>query len=86
MEIEFPDSYEYNLDMRIAHVIVAGIPELRGKGYPASLTPEEWDQILTDIEEGFKEYRDMFNQMSFDTSKFNRAMNLLNEWFPSLWW
>jgi len=86
MNIEFPDAYEWNLDMLIAHVIVQGItPPLRA-ARPAHLEDEEWNTILDTIKDGFKEYRDNFYTEKYDADKFNRARDLLVEWFSALWW
>lgn len=86
MKIEFPDDYKYNLDAQIAHLIVRGIPTLRGQGFPGGLSEKEWNDILDEIEEGFQDYLDHKYDWPFDSTKIDKAMELLNEWFAALWW
>lgn len=52
------------------------------------LAEEKWANILSDIEEGFKEYIEVDNCMlhpNHDLVKFNRAFDLFREYFSALW-
>lgn len=84
----------YNLNIVVAHVIVKNTHKLRkrGIGYPVSLTPDQWNVILKQIEVGFKSWikiaaDDYKTQEELDALrvKYDVGMELFSEWFDSLW-
>lgn len=89
----YSESDTWSFDIHLAEVIVGGVRKLRERefGYPGDLTPEEWNAILLEIEEGFQCYLDDNN--SFILHGFNhekevkieRAWDLLHHWFQALW-
>ena len=56
-----------------------------GHSYPCYMTPEEWDDVLEKIAQGFEEATLIMDVGDGDIDKFNEAMDLLKEHFFSLW-
>lgn len=86
----FSDEDAWSLDHHLAHVIVGGVKKLRvwAHGYPSELTPEAWDSILAQIEEGFQVWLDedgWFHDKPEAEVKFKEAMHLFSYWFRALW-
>ena len=53
--------------------------------HPGSITMEEWDGILQEMIDGFKEVNKMDFE-EFDEAKVNRGLELFAEWYLDLWW
>lgn len=54
------------------------------------LASEKWARTLEEIAEGFEEYYKLSvegncSQEAWESEKFNRAFDLLREYFPNLW-
>lgn len=82
----------YDFDGHLAQIIAGGIREFREEniGHPMDLTPEEWDAILAEIQEGFEIYVaeggwPVGEGEEENTRKVKRAIKLLRKWFPHLW-
>jgi len=67
-------------------------------GFPAELTEDEWTAILTKIEDGFiasrrmhdfeyeiKDGESVMPQYEADKKIFEEGMDLLKQWYFSLW-
>ncbi len=83
------DSDAWSLDHFLAMTTVRGVQKLRewSHGYPSELTPEEWDSILKQIEDGFQLWLDhdgWFTDSS-DQLRFEKAIELYGKWFSALW-
>lgn len=93
-----PDTWSF--DYTLAKYMAGVLAEFRrvNIAYVDGLTFEEWDGILKEMQEGFEEYykaRDAQWQGEGDNSyvrteqalpKLRRSLDLMNEWYPHLWW
>ena len=53
--------------------------------HPCSMTMEEWDNIIQEMIDGFKEV-EKIDEFSADIEKINRALELFSKWYLDLWW
>jgi hypothetical protein len=83
----------WNLDTYLARVIRDSIGQLQdaSHGHPASLTADEWDEVLTDIRDGMQAHLDIeqdpgqFDKRAVLVAKRDHAFFLLRNHFDSLW-
>jgi hypothetical protein len=83
----------WSLDDHLARVIADGVHILRHanpetdepNGHPSKITSERWNEILECIETGFQSYIDADASDDYDVAAYERAWDLLREWFPDLW-
>lgn len=90
----YSDCDQWNLCEFLSRVIAPAVKQIRENniGYPASLTEEEWEQILAKIEAGFRAATDLY-EMNYDgrdeadalEATFREGMDLFSKWFHSLW-
>jgi hypothetical protein len=83
------DSDAWSLDYFLADETVKGVKKLRewAHGYPDGTSPEEWDAILAQIEDGFQAWLDSDGWFT-DTdaaARFDTATKLYGKWFSGLW-
>lgn len=85
-EYGFSEEDTFSFDYHLARVIAGGVGRIaeRGHGYPEEMTEEEWRAILEEIVLGFRLYaqRKPFNDVP---PEFDRAFDLLREWWGHLW-
>lgn len=92
----------WSFDAYLCGVITGGLKELKNRhiGYPASLSKEEWDEILGKIIDGFIAGKALIDMDYMEDScrredwepkeeafkeKFEEGMNLFREYFFHLW-
>lgn len=81
----------WSFDYYMADVIAGGVRSIRERGisHPGELTPERWDEILLEIEQGMAAARRI--QLGEDTdwnkdlAQFRKAMDHLKEWWFGIW-
>lgn len=78
-----------NADQFIAQVVVDTCQRFLddGHGHPADMTEYEWNEVLTQMRDGFQIYLDinMDGDDTLDYTKYEEAMQLFAKWHPSLW-
>lgn len=82
----YADCDLWSFDTYLSDVISKALLELRDTAYsyPSELESfEEWQDILTEISEGFAQ--DKFDYDGFDNEKFDKAMALFVKYFYSMW-
>ena len=89
MSIPFPE----DPDVAIAKFIKASISALRDgdHGHPVSMTPEEWNNVLQEIVEGFDSYVEAQDRLIDPSNpeyatKLARSFQLLADNFTHLWY
>lgn len=81
----------WGFDYYLARVIAEGVSYMReiAHGYPNGSTPEEWAQILQEIEDGMRASIKIMDGFLPDDApeheQFKLAMNHLEKWWFSLW-
>lgn len=78
----------WSFDCYLAKVIAGGVRSIRERsiGYPGELTPERWEEILLEIEQGMDAaIRLMDDWDAHDKELFDLAMKHLHHWFFGLW-
>lgn len=79
----------WSVNYALAKLTVEGCRYMRkhGHGHPMELTPEEWDAILLQMQEGFQLWIDEDGWLRDDDqeAKFEHAMDLYAKWFSGLW-
>lgn len=88
LERGFDDTETWCFSSVIARFMVPRLERFKELNccYPPSLTPEEWDGILQEMIDGFKEMKLVDDWDVFDRSKVDRALELLSKWYLDLWW
>lgn len=83
------DQDAWGLDYFLATTTVRGIQKLRAwkHGHPMELTPEEWDDILARIQDGFQVWLDADGTFmdAADRRRFDEGIELYGKWFSALW-
>lgn len=94
LERGFDDSEMWSLDCTIAEFITPRLRVFKEHAkqigdHPYSITAEEWQEILSQIIEGFALYPDHFNWPYEDSDanwkKVDKALELFHKWFFNLW-
>lgn len=94
LERGFDDSEMWSLDCTIAEFITPRLRVFKEHAkqigdHPYSITAEEWQEILSQIIEGFALYPDHFHWHSEDSDanwkKVDKALELFHKWFFNLW-
>lgn len=94
LERGFDDSEMWSLDCTIAEFITPRLRVFKEHAkqigdHPCSITSEEWQEILSQIIEGFALYPDHFHWPSEDSDanwkKVDTALELFHKWFFNLW-
>ena len=90
----FDDTEMWNLDCTIAEFIATRLKVFKEQAaeigdHPVNITSEKWQEILSQMIEGFELYSDHFNWPS-DVSNENwkkvyKALKLFKNWFMNLW-
>lgn len=90
----YSDLDSWNLNSFLSEVIASVTKDMRenGHGYPYSLTVDEWNQILTKIEAGFRAASQLY-ELDYTTADeaaaleatFREGMDLFSKWFHALW-
>ncbi|MBQ9160872.1 MAG: hypothetical protein IJ122_06075 [Methanobrevibacter sp.] len=89
-------NHGWNLDSSIAIVVYYSTKRMIefGCSYPPECTPEEWKEILQQINEGMKIYLEdkwffdfIDNKKAYEEKKqkVDKALELIKEWFYTLW-
>lgn len=89
-------NHGWNLDSSIAIVVYCSTKRMIecGYSYPPECTPEEWKEILRQINEGMKIYLEdklffefIDNKQTYEENKqkVDKALELIKEWFYTLW-
>ena len=88
----FSERDTWNLYSYLLYWLPKSIADLRhmAHGHPQGLTPERWNFILKEIEDGFRAGQHMSEcEMETDyegeKKKFDRGMKLFHRWFFALW-
>ena len=97
----YSDRDVWNFDCYIADILKGGITDLRDKhsGYPTNLEPDEWDDILDTMIEGFDYYDKEDKLMDSEPyndevymkeepklrKKLDKSLKLFAKHFQSLW-
>lgn len=93
LERGFDDSEMWSLDCTIAEFITPRLRVFKEHAkqigdHPYSITAEEWQEILSQIIEGFALYPDHFHWPSEDSDanwkKVDKALELFRKWFFKL--
>lgn len=82
------DEQLWTLNSAVAELVIAGCNGMLewGHGHPGELTPEEWDQTLTKIRDGFQAFLDdNLHRDAVEMEKFKEGMELFSHWFAGLW-
>ena len=88
----FSDEELWNLDYHFCKWLVPRLKAFKEKtqGYPPNLkTPEEWEEILQKMIDGFEIYTSDFENIEDvkkNTKKTNSALSLFKKYFSYLWW
>lgn len=94
LERGFDDSEMWSLDCTIAEFITPRLRVFKEHAkqigdHPYSITAEEWQEILSQIIEGFALYPDHFHWPYEDSDanwkKVDKALELFHKWFFNLW-
>lgn len=94
LERGFDDSEMWSLDCTIAEFIAPRLKVFKEQAarigdHPCSITSEKWQEILSQMIEGFELYPDHFNWPSEDSNenwkKVYKALELFKNWFMNLW-
>lgn len=90
----FDDTEMWSLDCTIAKFIAPRLKVFKEQAaeigdHPVNITSEKWQEILSQMIEGFELYSDHFNWPS-DVSNENwkkvyKALKLFKNWFMNLW-
>ena len=83
----------WNLNNHVAHVILRGVTKLidEGTGYPSSMTPEEWRQILLKIQSAMVLTIDIDENCNYrcltdeENKQIEEAFTLIGKYFWYLW-
>ena len=90
VEQGFADSELWNLDETIIRFVLPRLKRLKEiqKGYPANLTEEEWDKILSEIIECMEMYLDkIYNKFEEDEYKrVKKGFKLFGKYLMDLWY
>lgn len=90
----FDDTEMWSLDCTIAAFIAPRLKVFKEQAarigdHPVSITSEKWQEILSQMIEGFELYPDHFNWPSEDSNenwkKVYKALELFKNWFMNLW-
>jgi hypothetical protein len=87
----YGDSDLWSFDSYLTTMIPAALKTFKEKniGYPCSLTPEEWDEILDKIILGFENHTTKIQDWSYDPEKdpeWKETWKLFRKWFNHIWW
>lgn len=83
-----------HLGLYLASWMPRAVQDLRenAHGHPGGLTPEEWDEILKEIQVGFYAARHLDGSRGLSDAEreryetaFKRGMKLLTKWYFHLW-
>ena len=94
LERGFDDSEMWSLDCTIAEFITPRLRVFKEHAkqigdHPRGITSEEWQEILSQMIEGFALYPDHFHFPSEDADanwkKVDKALELFHKWFFKLW-
>lgn len=94
LERGFDDSEMWSLDCTIAEFIAPRLKVFKEQAaqigdHPVNITSEKWQEILSQMIEGFELYSDHFNWPSEDSNenwqKVYKALELFKNWFMNLW-
>ncbi len=79
----------WSLDTYLARVMAESLAYLRvhAHGYPANITAEGWDAILTEMEGGFRRWTEHFDDSDEEEAyrQVQASIQLMHEWFANLW-
>lgn len=79
----------FSFDRYIAGVIAEGVRSIRERsiGYPHELTESEWDEILAEMEHGFRRWadKDSFGDEEARLPEVKRSLKLFKRHFEDLW-
>ena len=79
----FDDTEIWNLDSTFVRFIIPRLERFKEfSGRPYGVTPEQWDEIIQQMIDGFKEYRDNEGK---DFKKVKKAFSLFAKWASGLW-
>lgn len=90
----FDDTEMWNLDCTIAKFIAPRLKVFKEQAaeigdHPVNITSEKWQEILSQMIEGFELYSDHFNWSAEDSDanwrKVDKALSLFRKWFFNLW-
>lgn len=90
----FDDTEMWSLDCTIAKFIAPRLKVFKEQAarigdHPVNITSEKWQEILSQMIEGFELYPDHFNWTSDDSNenwkKVYKALELFKNWFMNLW-
>lgn len=90
----FDDTEMWSLDCTIAAFIAPRLKVFKEQAaqigdHPVNITSEKWQEILSQMIEGFELYTDHFNWPSDDSNenwkKVYKALELFKNWFMNLW-
>lgn len=85
------DTETWNLDHTIAKFIVPRLRKLKelNNGYPPTLTPQEWDEILDSMIWTFSQVIEDGIYWSYsedDWKKFQNGLDNFSKYYRDLWW
>ena len=82
----------WSFDSYLSRMLPAAFDEMRriSHGHPGGLTPEEWDGVLEELAQGFREYHELyigsFKKIGMeDNEKWERTIRLFGRWYGHLW-
>ena len=90
----FDDTEMWSLDCTIAEFIAPRLKVFKEQAaeigdHPVNITSEKWQEILSQMIEGFELYSDHFDWPSDDSNenwkKVYKALELFKSWFMNLW-
>lgn len=88
----FDDTETWNLNYAISKFMVIRLKKFKelSIAYPATLTPDEWNQILDEMILGFELFL-TFDDLTLSeqkkaVKKINKSLGLFKKYFWDLWW
>lgn len=84
----FDDTETWSLSCSFARFAIPRLKRFKklNNGYPPDLTEKQWDRLLDEMIDGFKEVLKEDMAKDYDRLKITRGLEAFSKYYMALWW